>query len=60
MKAKVFSVMRPARLDEEFMVRPVPEAEPDRPNDDEAVPVVAVVPRRNIFDLFSNQFEEVV
>ena len=65
MKAKVFSVMRPARLDKEYMVRPVPEAEPDRPNDDEAVPVVAVVPRRNIFDvlnpdLFSNQFKEVV
>ena len=54
--------MRPVRLDEEYIVRPVPEAEPD---DDEAVPVVAVVPRRNIFDvlnpdLFSNQFAEVV
>ena len=64
-KAKVCSVVRPARLDEEYIVRPVPEAEPDRPDDDEAVPVVAVVPRRNIFDvlnpdLFSNQFEEVV
>ena len=59
MKAKVCSVMRPARLDEEYIMKPVPEAEPD---DDEAVPVV---PRRNIFDvlnpdLFSNQFEEVV
>ena len=58
-------MMRPARLDEEYIVRPVPEAEPDRPDDDEAVPVDAVVPRRNIFDvlypdLFSNQFEEVV
>ena len=56
-------MMRPARLDEEYIVRPVPEAEPDRPNDDEAVPFVA--PRRNIFDvlnpvLFSNQFEKVV
>ena len=45
--------MRPVRLDEEYIVRPVPEAEPD---DHEAVPVV---PRRNIFDvlnpdLFSN------
>ena len=65
MKAKVCSVMRPARLDDEYIVRPVPEAEPDRPDIDEAVPVVAVVPRRNIFDvlnpdLFSNQFEEVV
>ena len=65
MKAKVCSVMRPARLDEEYVnkVRHVTEAEPDRP--DEAVPVVAVVSRRNIFDvlnpdLFSNQFEEVV
>ena len=43
-------------------MRLVPEAEPD---DDGAVPVVAVVPRRNIFnvlnpDLFSNQFEKVV
>ena len=52
-------MMRPARLDEEYIVRPVPEAGPD---DDEAVPVV---PRRKIFDLlnpdlFSNQFEEVV
>ena len=60
MKVKVCSVMRPARLDEEYIERPVPEAEPD--DDDEAV---AVVPRRNIFDvlnpgLFSNQFEEVV
>ena len=58
-------MMRPARLDDENIVRPVPEAEPDRPDNDEAVPVVAVVPRRNIFDvlnpdLFSNQFEEVV
>ena len=58
-------MMRPARLDEEHIVRPVPKAEPDRPDDDEAVPVVAVVPRRDIFDvlnpvLFSNQFEEVV
>ena len=48
-----------------YIVRPVSEAEPDRPDDDEVVPVVAVVPRRNIFDvlnpdLFSNQFEEVV
>ena len=56
MKAKVCSVMRPARLDEEYIVSPVPEAEPD---DDKTVPVVAVVPRRNIFDvlnpdLFSN------
>ena len=56
MKAKVCSVMRPARLYEEYIVRQVPEA---RPDDDE------VVPRRNIFDvlnpdLFSNQFEEVV
>ena len=64
MKANVCSVMRPARLDEEYIVRPVPETEPDRPDDDEAVPV-AVVPSRNIFDelnphLFSNQFEEVV
>ena len=61
-KAKVCSVTRPARLNEEYIVRPLPEAEPD---DDEAVPVVAVVPRRNIFDvlnhdLFNNQFEEVV
>ena len=31
------------------MVRPVPEAESDRPDDDEAVPVVAVVPKMNIF-----------
>ena len=57
--------MRPARLDEEYIVRPVPEAESDRPDDDEAVPVVSVVPRRNIFDilnpdLYSNQFKEVV
>ena len=64
-KAYESSVMRPARLDEEYIVRPVPEAEPDRPDDDEAVPVVAVESRRNIFDvlnpdLFSNQFEEVV
>ena len=62
MKAKICSVMRPARLYEEYIERPVPEAEPNRPDDDEAV---AVVPRRNIFDvlnpdLFSNQFEEVV
>ena len=60
MKAKVCSVMRPARLDEEYIVRPIPE-----PDDDEAVHVVAVVPRRKIVDvlnpdLFSNQFEEVV
>ena len=60
--AKVCSVMRPARLYEEYIVRLVPEAEPDA---DGAVPVVAVVPRRNIFnvlnpDLFSNQFEKVV
>ena len=53
MKTKVCSVMRPSKLDEEYIVRPVPEAEPD---DDEEVPVV---PRRNIFDvinpdLFSN------
>ena len=65
MKAKVCSVMRPARLDEEYIVKPVTEAEPDRPDDNEAVPVVAVVPMRNIFDvlnpdLFSNQFEEIV
>ena len=58
MKAKVCSGMRPARLDEEYIVRPVPEAEPD---DVEAV----VATRRNIFDvlnpdLFSNQIEEVV
>ena len=64
MKAKVCSVMRPARLDEEYIVKPVTEAEP-RPDDNEAVPVVAVVPMRNIFDvlnpdLFSNQFEEIV
>ena len=56
-------MMRPERLDKEYIVIPVPEAEPD--DDDEAVPVVAFVPRRNIFDvlnpnLFSNQFEEVV
>ena len=38
MKAKVCSVMRPARLDEEYIVRPVPESEPD---DDEAVSGVA-------------------
>ena len=67
MKAKVCSVTRPARLNEEYMVyselvRPLPETERGRPYDDEAVPVV---PRRNIFDvlnpnLFSNQFEEVV
>ena len=55
-------MMRPARLNDEYIVRPPTEAEPD---DDEAVPVVAVVPRRNIFDnlnpeLISNQFEEVV
>ena len=53
-------MMRPTRLDGEYIVRPVPEAELDRPDD-----VVGVVPRRNIFDvlnhgLFSNQFEEVV
>ena len=65
MKAKVCFVMRPARLDEEYIVRPVPAAEPNQPDDDEAVPVFAVVHRRNIFDvlnsdLFSNQFEEVV
>ena len=65
MKAKVCSVMRPARVDEEYIVRPVPEAEPYRPDDNEAVLVVAVVPRRNIFDvlnpdLFSNKFEVVV
>ena len=53
MKAKVGSVMRPARLDEEYIVRPVPETEPDRPDDDEAVPVVAVVLRRNIFDVLN-------
>ena len=40
MKAKVCSVIRPARLDEEYIVRRVPEAEHD---DDEAVLVVAVV-----------------
>ena len=62
MKANVCSVMRPARLDEEYIVRSVPEAEPDRPDNDEHV---AVVPKWNIFDvlnpdLFSNQFEEVV
>ena len=44
MKAKVCSVMRPARLDEEYIVRPVPD-------DDKTVPVVAVVPKRNIFDV---------
>ena len=67
MKAKVCSVMRSARLDEEYIniVTPVPEAEPYRPDNDEAVPVVPVVPRRDIFDvlnpdLFSNKFEEVV
>ena len=58
-------MMRPASLGEEYIVRPVPEADADRPDDDEAVPVVAVVPRRHIFDvlnhdLFNNQFEEVV
>ena len=37
MKAEVCSVMRLARLDEEYIVRPVPQAEP--------VAVVAVVPR---------------
>ena len=36
MKAKVCSVTRPSRLDEEYIVRPVPEAE----HDDEAVLVV--------------------
>ena len=65
MQAKGCSVMRPARVYEEYIARRVPEAEPDRTDDDEAVPVVAVVPRRKIFDvlnpdLFSNQFAEVV
>ena len=60
MKAKVCSVMRPARLDEEYIVRPVPEAELYRPDDNEAVPVVPVVPRRNIFDVLNPDFQQQV
>ena len=63
--AKVCSVMRSARVADEYIVRLVPEAERDRPDDDGAVHVV--VPMRNVFDVFNpdlfnftNQFEEVV